>query len=134
MEQAVPNNRYFTLAYLLGPGALSYAAAAAVVVAGVVAAYVNRRAADERIFAIGIVATALSATYWHLQDFTILVLAAWLFWRTGPPAWQRAWLLAVAVTAEFAWGFTPLPLLVALGTWFAFTIIPSRQASELSPA
>ena len=130
MEQAVPNNRYFTLAYPFGPGALSYAGAAAVVLIGVVAANVNRKASDDRIFALGLVATALSATYWHLQDFTILVLAAWLFWRTRPPLWQRAWLLVVAVTAEFAWGFTPLPLLIAVTVWYVFTALPPRNASE----
>ena len=130
MEQAVPNNRYFTLAYPLGGGAPSYIAAAAVVVLAAGAAFVNRRAGDDRLFALGLVATALSATYWHLQDFTILVLAAWLFWRTSPPAWQRAWLLVVAVTAEFAWGFTPLPLLIAVVVWFVFTLLPPRPASR----
>lgn len=130
MEQSVPNNRYFTLAYPFGPGALSYAAAAAVVVIGVAAAFFNRKADDDRIFALGLLATALSATYWHLQDFTILVLAAWLFWRTGPPLWQRVWLLSVAVTAEFAWGFTPLPLLLALTVWLLFTTVPPRRTSQ----
>ncbi len=76
--QHVTNNRYFTLAFVLGPGGLSYAAQAAVVVAAVAAAYMNRRSSQARVFALGIVATALGATYWHLQDFTILVLAAWL--------------------------------------------------------
>lgn len=134
MEQAVPNNRYFTLAYPLGPGLLSYLAAGAVVAVAAAAAYVSRHDSDERIFALGIVATALSATYWHLQDFTILVLAAWLFWRTSPPAWQKGWLLVVAITAEFAWGFTPLPLLIAVSVWFAFLVIPRRQITVLSSA
>ncbi len=135
MEQAVPNNRYFTLAYLLGPGTLSYAAAALVAAGAAAAAFVSRRRmTDERLFALGLLATALAATYWHLQDFTILVLAAWLFWRDGPPWWQRAWLLLVAVSAEFAWGFTPLPLLVAVTAWFIFTAVPPRPAFEASRA
>lgn len=125
-EQAVPNNRYFTLAYPFGPGALSYVAAGIVVAVAAAAAWLNRHREDEWIFALGIVATALSATYWHLQDFTLLVLAAWLFWRTRPAVWQQAWLLVVAITAEFAWGFTPLPLLVALLVWFASLVIPRR--------
>lgn len=134
MEQAVPNNRYFTLAYPLGGGALSYAAAGAVVLIALTAAFLNRRESDERLFALGLLATALSATYWHLQDFTILVLAAWLFWQANPPAWQRAWLLVVAVTAEFAWGFTPLPLLTALVAWFAFVAVPTRPQPEPATA
>ena len=132
MEQAVPNNRYFTLAYPLGPGALSYVAAGVVTVAGVAAAFAGRRDSDERIFALGIVTTVLSATYWHLQDFTILILASWLFWRTSPPLWQQAWLLIVAITAEFAWGFTPLPLLIALVVWFVLLAAP--RTSQVSAA
>jgi len=77
------------------------------------------------------VASALAATYWHLQDFTILVLAAWLFWREQPPLWQRLWLLVVVVGGEFAWGITPLPMLIGLGVWFSFLIArpaPNRRA------
>src|SRR5207237_7541319 len=90
--QHVTNNRYFTLAYLLGPGTLSYVAQGIVVAATVVAAYMNRQASHARIFALGIVATFLGATYWHLQDFTILLLAAWLFWRGSSPS-SQSWSL-----------------------------------------
>ncbi len=134
LEQAVPNNRYFTLAYPLGADWPSRAAAALVVLIALAAAFLNRHAPDERLFALGLLAGALSATYWHLQDFTILLPAAWLFWRTNPPVWQRLWLLAVAVTAEFAWGFTPLPLLIAVGAWFLFTVMPARRATEPAAA
>ena len=130
--QHVTNNRYFTLAYLLGPGALSYVAHGAVVAATVVAAYMNHQASHARIFALGIVATFLGATYWHLQDFTILVLAAWLFWRDSPPAWQRWWLLAIAVAGEFAWPLTPLPLLVATGAWFGFLVAPRKVSRAVT--
>ncbi|HVH64866.1 MAG TPA: glycosyltransferase family 87 protein [Candidatus Acidoferrum sp.] len=136
MEQAVPNNRYFTLAYPLGPGVLSYTAAGLVILAGAAAAFASRRETDDRIFALGIVTTALAATYWHLQDYTILLLAAWLFWRTRPPVWQKGWLLIVAITAEFAWGFTPLPLLIALLVWFAllawFALLGAPRKSEIT--
>ena len=130
--QHVTNNRYFTLAYLLGPGALSYVAQGAVVAATVVAAYMNHQASHARIFALGIVATFLGATYWHLQDFTILVLAAWLFWRDSPPTWQRWWLLAIAVAGEFAWPLTPLPLLVATGAWFGFLVAPRKVSRAVT--
>ncbi|HET7419913.1 MAG TPA: hypothetical protein VFL27_05995, partial [Candidatus Dormibacteraeota bacterium] len=125
--QAIPNNRYFTPAYLLGAGAAGYAFSAAVIVAAAIAGYLNRRANDARIFALGLVATTIGATYWHLQDFTVLVLAAWLFWRERPPAWQRAWLLAVVVGGEFAWGLTPLPVLVGVAVWFACLVPPPRM-------
>ncbi|HEY1455773.1 MAG TPA: glycosyltransferase family 87 protein, partial [Candidatus Dormibacteraeota bacterium] len=72
--QHVTNNRYFTLAYLVGPGGLSYAAQALVTVAAMAGAWLNRRSTVARLYALGIVATALGATYWHLQDYAILVL------------------------------------------------------------
>jgi len=130
--QRVTNNRYFTLAYVLGPETLSYVAQGVVVVAASAAAYINRHASHARIFALGLVATTLGATYWHLQDFTILVLAAWLFWRTDPPAWQRWWLLVIVLAAEFAWPLTPLPLLVGVAVWFAILIAPRRTTSTVA--
>jgi hypothetical protein len=71
-----------------------------------------------------LVTTALAATYWHLQDFAILVVAAWLFWRDNPPDWQRLWLLVVFVAGELAWPLSPLPMLIALAVWFAFLLPP----------
>jgi hypothetical protein len=125
--QTIANNRYFTLAYVLGPGTLSYVAAAAVVAVGLVGAYLNRGGGLPRLFALGLVTSTLSATYWHLQDFTILVLAAWMFWRDNPPALQRLWLLVVAVTAELAWPLGPLPILIAVAVWMAFLVPPARS-------
>jgi hypothetical protein len=124
--QQLPNNRYFTLAYIVGPGALSYAAQAAVTAGGLVGAYLNRHASLARVVCLGLVTTALGASYWHLQDFAILVCAAWLFWRDSPPAWQRLWLLVVVFAGELAWPLSPLPILIALVVWFAFLVVPAR--------
>jgi hypothetical protein len=122
----VAYNRYFTPAYVLGPGAIGYVFAAVVAVAAAVAGYLNRSATDARVFALGLVACCLGATYWHLQDFSVLVLAAWLFWTDRPPAWQRAWLLVIVVGGEFAWGLTPLPVLIGVAVWFALLVAPPR--------
>ena len=130
----VANNRYFTLAFVLGPDTLGYVAQAAVAAAAVVGAYLNRGSSDARVFALGIVATSIGATYWHLQDFTILVLAAWLFWREELPAWQRWWLLAVALTAEFAWPLSPLPVLLAVGVWFVCLIARPKVSAVAASA
>jgi hypothetical protein len=121
-ESQMVNNRYFTLAYLLGPGTMSYVGPAVVLIVAAIGAYLNRRASYARLFALGLVASTFAATYWHLQDYTILVLAAWLFWRDNPPAWQKAWLLVVALAAELAWPLTPLPLLAAVAVWFVFLV------------
>ena len=97
-------------------------------IAAAVAAYLNRRASTGRLLAIGILAGAVGATYWHLQDFTILVGAAWLFWRDNPPAWQRIWMAVTAVTIELAWPLTPLPLLIATAVWLGFLAYPAHRA------
>jgi hypothetical protein len=130
--QHVVNNRYFTLAYLVGPGVLSYAAQGAVVVIAMVGGYLNRGAGLARLFALGIVATALGATYWHLQDYAILLLAAWLFWRTDPPAWQRWWLLVIVAGGELAWPLRPLPILVGVAVWCGFLLVPARLTEHSS--
>jgi hypothetical protein len=132
--RGVANNRYYTLAYLLGPYLLSYIAQGIVVAITVVGAYLNRHASLERLFALGLVATMLGSTYWHVQDFTILVLAAWLFWRDHPPAWQRWWLLVIAIAGEFAWPLTPLPILVGVLVWFGCLIVPRSATRETAPA
>jgi hypothetical protein len=125
--QHVTNNRYFTLAYVMGPGTLSYLAQGIVIVGAAAAAYVNRGASNARIFALGIVATNLGATYWHLQDYTVLVLAAWLWRRDAMTAWHW-WLLAiVAVAGEFAWPLTPLPLLAGVAIWLTVIAVPRRE-------
>ena len=125
--QHVTNNRYFTLAFVLGPGPLSYIAQGVVIALAIVAAYASRRAGHARLFALGIVATTAGATYWHLQDFAVLVLAAWLFWRERPPL-SRAWLgLAIAIAGEFAWPLTPLPLLIGVLGWLVILCVPPRR-------
>ena len=152
--QHVTNNRYFTLAYVLGPGGLSYAAQALVTVIAMIAAYLNRGEGHARLFALGILATALGATYWHLQDYAILVPAAWLFLRDQAPArssgpreitpqariawrFQRWWLLVVVVGGELAWPLRPLPLLIGVAVWFVFLAAPrgrAVRAPEAAPA
>jgi hypothetical protein len=125
-EQRDINNRFFTLAVLFGPGWLTSVAQGVVIVAGLIAAYLNRHAGLGRLIALGLVTSVLSAAYWHLQDFTILVVAIWLFWRDHPPAWQRWWMLVIAVLLEFAWPLTPAPALVAIAVWWVMLCVPAR--------
>jgi hypothetical protein len=128
--QHVTNNRYFTPAYILGPGPLSYVAQAAVIVIGLAGAYLNRGSSLARLFALGLVTTTLGATYWHLQDYAIVLGAAWLFWRDAPATWQRWWLLVVAVGAELAWPLRPLPVLIGLAVWLVCLALPQRPKSK----
>jgi hypothetical protein len=132
--QPVPNNRYFTLAAVIAVGGFAYATQAAVTATGMIGGFVNRRASLARLLCIGLVATALGASYWHVDDYAILLGAAWLFWRDAPPAWQRAWLLVVAFAAELAWPLGPIPILIALAVWLAFLMVPPRTQSTLAVA
>jgi hypothetical protein len=132
--QGVVNNRFFTWAYVVGPGTASYAIEVVVIALGVVAAYLNRRAGLARLIAIGLVTSTMSATYWHLQDFAILVGAAWLFIHDQPPPWQWAWLAVVAVTAELAWPLGPLPVLLAVAVWFAMVAMPKAAPDRARTA
>jgi hypothetical protein len=129
VAQQVVNNSYFTLAYLFGLGGTVTAARLVVAAAVVIAAYLNREAPLARLFAMGLVAGALDATYWHLQDYAILVAAAGWSWRECAMWWQRAWLLVVAVTAELAWPLGPLPVLISLGVWLVLLSMPPRTQS-----
>ena len=128
--QSVVNNRYFTWAYVVGPGPVSYAVEVFVIALGLAAAYVNRRAGLARLIALGLLTSMLSATYWHLQDFAILVGAAWLFVHAEPRMWPRAWLVVVALTAELAWPLGPLPVLIAAAVWLAIIADPLRPVGR----
>src|SRR5260370_26966332 len=100
--QTVVNNRFFTWAYVVGPGPASYAIQVVVIALGLVAAYFNRHASLARLIALGLLVSCVSATYWHLQDFAILVGAAWLFIRDEPPPCHRVGLVVIALNAELA--------------------------------
>lgn len=132
--QNVTNNRYFTPAYVTGTGVLAYAAQAVVILVGLAGAYTNRHASLARVLALGLVTAALGATYWHLQDYTILLGAAWLFWRDPAPAWQRWWLLVVAVGGELGWPLRPLPILVGMAVWLVCMALPQRRGLKRAPA
>jgi hypothetical protein len=125
--QGVVNNRYFTWAYIVGPGAISYVVEVVVIALASGAAFLNRGGTLARLIALGVLTSMLSATYWHLQDFAILLGAAWLFLHDSPQPWQRAWLVVVALTAELAWPLTPLPVLVAVAVWLVMVAVPQPE-------
>ena len=83
----------------------------------------SRAAASVYLLSGGVVA-ALGAVLPSGPGTDALVVAAWLFWRDSPPAWQRWWLLVIVVGGEFAWGITPLPVLIGVAGWLAFLVAP----------
>ena len=91
--QGLPVDTEYTLAYLLGIGPLTYLLWG---LQGATALFIAwwRRRELEIVFAVGLLATAATASYFHEADYSSLVLAAWLVLRTAPPLWHRLWLLA----------------------------------------
>ena len=122
-------NRYFTLAYVFGPGLATTVAQGLVVVAGLLAAYRLRKESIDRIMALGIVTSMLAIPYDHVHDFAVLVPAVYLYLRTNPPPWQRTWLLVVWVSIELMWPITPLPLLLAQLGWLVLIALPAFRAT-----
>ena len=122
-------NRYFTLAYIFGPGPATTVAQLLVVAGGLFAAFRMRGAPVAGIIALGVVTSMLAIPYDHVHDFAVLVPAVFLYLRGEAPAWQRAWLLVVWVSIELMWPASPLPLLVSLAVWLLLIALPKPTPS-----
>ena len=99
LGQAEATHTEYTLAHFFGFGVLSYALWAVQGAAAVAVAWWRRRDV-EAVFTAGIVGTTALAFHFHELDYSLLVLAAWLFLRTSPPVWQRVFLLVGIATMQ----------------------------------
>ena len=97
--QSLPVNTEYTLAHVLGRGTLTYVLW---VVQGAAAMYVARQQRDrlEIVFAVGLLGSVATASYFHEPDYTALLLPAWLMLRTAPPLWHRLYLLVGVLTMQ----------------------------------
>jgi hypothetical protein len=127
-------NRYFTLAYIFGPGPAATIAELVVAALTLFAAFRLRGAPPARIIALGVVGSTLSIPYDHLHDFAILVPAAFLFLLSEPPLWHRAWLLVVWISMELAWPISPLPMLLSQAVWLAMIALPAEPQRRDYPS
>jgi Glycosyltransferase family 87 len=89
----------YTLAHFFGIGLVTYALWALQGAAALVVAW-WRRPQLELVLVAGILGTTALAFHFHELDYSLLVLAAWLFLRTSPPVWQRVFLLAGVVSMQ----------------------------------
>ena len=107
---SVPVNRELTLAYLLGDAAGP--AQVLIAIWALVLAYRLRHRGLEWSYVCALVGGMLATPYVHLDDLTMLGLAAWLCLRAPTPAWTWIYLLAgvVAIEGEPIWG--PVPVIV----------------------
>jgi hypothetical protein len=127
----------YTLSHLLGTGPLTYFIWAIQGAAALVIVW-WRRNELEIVFAVGLLGTAATASYFHEYDYTNLVLAAWLVLRTSPPLWHRLWLLVGVVTMQLmdyerdavqpvTWH---TPQLIWDAVWLGILLISSYPASR----
>lgn len=105
-SQWVPTERY-TLAGICPPAAV-WALRAVVVLLCAVIAFRRRRSAAGAVVATGIVGSLLITPHIGVQDFALLILAAWLVLREGASVWQ---------VGIFAAGYAILELIVAEPSW-----------------
>ena len=97
--QAEATHTEYTLAHFFGFGALTYALWALQGAAALAVAW-WRRSELEVVFVAGILGTTALAFHFHELDYSLLVLAAWLFLRSSPPVWQRVFLLVGILTMQ----------------------------------
>ena len=136
--QGLPVDTEYTLTHLLGTGLATYMlwGLQGAVALGIAWAHRDRL---EIVFAAGLLGTAATASYFHEADYSILLLAAWLVLRTGPPVWHRLYLLAGVIPMQlmtFGAGNLPVPLDIAVHApqliwnagWLAILGLSARRA------
>jgi hypothetical protein len=119
--QSDPAHGYFTLAYLFGFGALSYALWA---IQGAAALLIARRQRSqlELVFAAGVLGSVAIGFHLHESDYSLLVLAAWFVLRTAQPMWHRLWLLVgIAPMMAVTMGYS-VPQLIFDAVWLGILV------------
>jgi hypothetical protein len=121
--QSLAVNTKATLVHVLGTGPLTYALW---VLQGTIALLIawRRRRELEIVFVVGLIGTVATASYLHSLDYSTLVLAALLFLRTAPPAWQR-WPLLAGVLSMQVLDFTAAPQLIFDAAWLGILLVAS---------
>jgi Glycosyltransferase family 87 len=118
LGQANSAHTEYTLAYLFGFGPWTYAlwglqGAAALFVAR------RRKVEPEMVFTAGVLGSAAVAFHFHELDYSVLVLAGWLFLCTSPPLWHRLWLLVGVATMQVMTYGLAAPQLIWDASWLA---------------
>jgi hypothetical protein len=126
--QSDPHHSYYTLAYVLGMGPLTYIAEGLLAAVALAVAWLRRHQLD-MVFAAGLVGSLASSVHLHQSDYAELVLVAWLVLRTSPSRWQRAWLVASIAGMQAITLAMPLPQLVLDAGWLVAVAISSYAGS-----
>lgn len=97
--QADPAHTVNTLLHFFGLGPVTIALWVLFAAGALAVAYRQRRDVDT-VFVTGVLGSVLVTFHFHELDYSILVVAAWLFLRTAPALWQRLWLVAGMASLE----------------------------------
>jgi hypothetical protein len=129
--QSDPTHTYFTLAYVLGTGPVTYVVEGFEAALAIAIAW-KRRTRLEIVFAAGIIGSIASSFHLHEPDYAVLVLAAWLILRGSPPRAHLAWLAAGVASMQAVSLARPLPQLVWDAVWLVMVAINSFAGSGAS--
>jgi hypothetical protein len=130
--QSLTVNTKATLVYLFGSGPFTYAMWALQGAITLLIAW-RRKLELEIVFAVGLIGTAATASYLHEQDYSTLVLAAWLVLRTSPPMWQRWWFLAGILSMQLL-DYTAAPQLIFDAAWLGILLVASFGEARAAEA
>lgn len=129
--QSDPHHSYFTVAYVLRIGPVTYAVQVLLPAIAVAVAWLRRHQL-EIVVAAGIVGSLAASIHLHQSDYAGLVLMAWLVLRTAPSRWQQAWLVASLAGMQAITLAQPAPQLVLDATWLIAMAISSFAGSVAS--
>ena len=117
-----PDNYVYTLAGWFGENFYTTALQWAL---GLVALYTawRFRASLDAVILVAILGSALFATYWHVQDYTILILAVLVQLSLGPRRPAMTWLAAFFIVGSpLLVGTTFVPAFVQISSWIVLLI------------
>ena len=120
-------NQVFSLASLGGGPAITIALQVAAAAVTLAAAFRSRRRETAVVIAVALIGGLLAAPYAHVDDFAIVLPAAWLLVRAGRALYHVLWLIPLAVTMELAWVLGPFPILATLAICLLLFFVPSAE-------
>lgn len=111
MEATHADNAVWTPALLFGRGWIAVTVQAACLLLGLLAALLARGRRPELAAIAGLLATLLFAGYHHEHDYVAVLIAGWLWLRTGPKPIKLMWAAPVFVSLALVAPRGPAPVI-----------------------
>ena len=123
-------NEVFTLASATGGAGWTMVLQVAIASVTLAAAYRIRRGPTAAVIALALLGGMLAAPYVHVDDYAVLLPAAWLLVQAGRPLYHTLSLVPLAITIELAWVLGPYPILAALAVCLMLFFVPSAEVQQ----